>query len=67
MALQKPAQKRPSPPIEVVHERRRNNLVVLHWSGVALDDGRPSPVGKEKENNIRGKLTYERKHCTLYM
>ncbi len=66
MALQTLPHKRPSPPVKVVHERGRNNLVVLHWSEVAaLDDGRPYPVGRRKEEvKIEGD---ERKHCTLPM
>ncbi len=68
MALQKLAQKRLFSPVEVVH---KSNLFILHWSEVALDNGRPSPVGREKENNITGDLHTKGSivlcTCNMYM
>ncbi len=67
MALQTFAHKRPSPPVEVVHERGRNNSVDLHWLEVALDDGRPYPVRREKEKvNIEGR-TYIQKEALYFV
>ncbi len=50
MALQTLTHKRPSPPVEVVYERGRKNVVVLHYSKVAaLEDGGSYLVGEGEE------------------